>query len=139
MEECGHTIEYITDIDDTIADVISRLEYDSKKDIKSIDIHQWICQVVTLLSHYIHKHDESNVQESFTGMHSSMCIEPTMLDISTNNFVNLLFVNTGEPEDEIYLAMVLKLQLNSAKIKILSANSRSLLKYILRIKYPSDL
>jgi len=56
----------------------------------------------------MHKHDDSMMQNSFAGMHTNSCIEPTIVDNSTNSFVNMTFVNTGEPEDE---------QLNSAKIR----------------------
>ena len=40
LEEYGPTIEYIKGIDNTVADAISRLEYDPSKDTKSIGIHQ---------------------------------------------------------------------------------------------------
>jgi len=56
LAEYGPTIEYSSGIDNTVADTISRIEYDPKKDIESVGMHQCVCHVATLLNHYIHKH-----------------------------------------------------------------------------------
>ena len=62
LEEYGPTIEYTKDIDNTGADAISRHEYDPSKDTKSIGVHQCFYHVATLLSHYVHKYDDSMMQ-----------------------------------------------------------------------------
>ena len=117
LEEYGPTIEYIKGIDNTVADAISRLEYDPSKDTKSIGVHQCFCHVATLLSHYVRKYDDSMMQQSFAGMHANSCIEPTTVDNLTNSFVNMTFANTGEPEEEIYPATVSEIASEQRKDK----------------------
>ena len=80
LEEYVPTIAYIKGIDNTVADAINRLEYDSSKYTKSIGIHQCFCHVATLLSHYVPKYNDSMMQQSFAGMHANSYIESTMVD-----------------------------------------------------------
>ena len=53
IEEFGPAIEYIKGIDNTIADAISRLEYDPDKKNSRLGLHQCYCHVATSCSHYM--------------------------------------------------------------------------------------
>jgi len=50
-------------------------------------------------------------------MHTNLCIEPTTVENLTNSFVNMIFANTGKPEDDIYPAMVSEIAAEQRKDK----------------------
>ena len=106
LEEYGPVIEYIKGVDDTVADVISRLEYGSDKKTESLDVHQCFCHVATLLSHYRHKHDNVNMNTPYVGFHDDTPVIPTHVHDVADNFVNNTFANTGNSEEDIYIATV---------------------------------
>ena len=56
LEEYGPEITYIKGIDNTVADALSRLEYDPNKNLKKLDHHTRFCHMVTLLNHCKSKH-----------------------------------------------------------------------------------
>ena len=70
LEEYGPVIEYIKGVDNTVADAISRLEYDPDKKTESLDVHQCFSHVATLISHYMHKHDDVNMNTLYVGFHN---------------------------------------------------------------------
>ena len=99
-------IEYIKGVDNTVADAISRLEYDPDKKTESLDVHQCFCHVATLISHYMHEHDDINMNTSYVSFHNDMPVIPTHVDNVANNFINNTFANTGDSEEDIYPATV---------------------------------
>ena len=55
LEEYGPMIMCIKGVDNTVADALSRLEYDPKKNLKDLSPHERYCHMATLLSHYMHE------------------------------------------------------------------------------------
>ena len=47
LEDFGPEIEYIKGIDNTIADAVGRLEYDSDKKTYCLELHQCYCHIAT--------------------------------------------------------------------------------------------
>lgn len=56
LEEYNPEIVYIKGIDNTVADAISRLEYDPKKNVKDLSFHERVNNIATLFTHYMQKH-----------------------------------------------------------------------------------
>ena len=52
LEEFGPDIVYIKGIDNMVADALSCLDYDPNKNIKDLNSHQQISNMVKLLTHY---------------------------------------------------------------------------------------
>jgi hypothetical protein len=102
LEEYGPVIEYIKGVDNTVADAISRLEYDPDKKTESLDVHQCFCHVATLLSHYRHNQDDVNVNTPYVGFHDDTPVIPTKVDDVAGNFVHNVFTNLGDSEEDIY-------------------------------------
>ena len=55
LEEYGPEIIYIKGVDNTVADALSRLEYDPSRNIKGLSNHECYCHMETLISHYMHE------------------------------------------------------------------------------------
>ena len=104
LEEYGPEIVYIKGIDNTVADAISRLEYDPDKNVKDLSYAQRYCHMATLFSHYMHKHEsEDEYRDLYMSQHSANChsVNDLAYDFEAMN-INHVFANTGEDEDDIY-------------------------------------
>ena len=115
LEEYGPVIEYIKGINNAVADAISRLEYDPDKKTESLDVHQCFCHVATLLSHYRHKHDDVNMNTPYVGFHDDTPVIPTHVDDVASNFVQNVFTNIGNSEEDIYPATVSQIAAEQCK------------------------
>ena len=96
LEEYNPEIIYIKGIDNTVADAISRLEYDPSVNVKSVHWSERWCYFAILLAHYDprdppQKHGGETYETLFT--HSK---ERDVCDISH------IYVTLGEEEEEIY-------------------------------------
>ena len=98
LEEYGPEITYIKGIDNTVADALSRLEYDPNKNLKRLDQHTRFCHMVTLLNHRRCKH--GGVKRSFATMHNpkSSSDDPNTIREATLD----IFANMEGSEQEIY-------------------------------------
>ena len=56
LEEYNPEIVYIKGEDNTVADAISRLEYDPTKNVKDLSFHERANSIATLFTHYMQKH-----------------------------------------------------------------------------------
>ena len=119
LEEYGPVIEYIKGIDNTVADAMSRLEYDPDKNTSCLDVHQCYCHVATLFSHYMHKHDDNDMYDSYVGVHNQSCETSAQVDKVANDFANSCLATTGESEEEIYPATVSEIAANQRNDKTL--------------------
>ena len=98
LGEYGPEITYIKGVDNTVADALSRLEYDPKKNLKRLDHHTRFCHMVTLLNHRKSKH--GGVKRSFATMHNpkSSSDDPNTIREATLD----IFANVEGNKQEIY-------------------------------------
>ena len=107
LEEYGPEIVYIKGVDNTVADALSRLEYDPEKNVKDLSAHTRYCHMATMLSHYMQEDDVQHGGE--LGFRPFTC-EPQVLNPamsangSTRNCmsVNHVFATVEGSEEEIY-------------------------------------
>jgi hypothetical protein len=69
LEEYNPEIVYIKGIDNTVADAISRLEYDPKKNVKDLSFHERVNNIATLFTHYMQKHGGDELDTSPRDVH----------------------------------------------------------------------
>jgi len=102
LEEYGPEIVYIKGIDNTVADAISRLEYNPDENIKDMSLHSRNFCIAKLFTHLSLEHggddvtptnvsDDTNSKETF----SQVCEG----EISS---INDLFATTTDDEEEVY-------------------------------------
>jgi hypothetical protein len=113
LEEYGPEIIYIKGVDNTVADAISRLEYDPSKNMEEIHMNTRYCAMATLLSHSRSSRscEERGLYVSTTNTHSSQEISDMSLDIFTNDV---------DDEEEIYpptIAEIANLQKSDQSLK----------------------
>ena len=56
LEEYGPEIRYIKGIDNTVADALSRLEYDPSRNVKDLSVHEKYCCMAKIISQYMPVH-----------------------------------------------------------------------------------
>ena len=118
LEEYGPVIEYIKGIDNTVADAMSRFEYDPDKNTSCLGLCYY--HVATIFSNYMHKHDDNDMYDSYVGVHYQSCETSAQVDKVANDFANSCLATTGESEEEIYPATVSEIaanQRNDKKLK----------------------
>ena len=87
LEALGHNIVCIKRIDNTVADAISHLDYNPNKNIEDLNSHQWLGNMVKLLTHYIEENGGKRTQSSNS---EALCLahsvedEMSILDIFAN-------------------------------------------------------
>ena len=117
LEEYGPEITYIKGIDNTVADALSRLEYDPNKNLKRLDHHTRFCHMVTLLNHRKSKH--GGVKRSFATMHNpkSSSDDPNTIREATLD----IFANVEGSKQEIYPVTVEEIAQEQRKDRELKA------------------
>ena len=106
LEEYNPEIIYIKGVDNTVADALSRLEYDLSKHVKDLSAHTRYCHMVTLLTHYMQERGgDSEVRENVplpeadTKGTYAQSHDVFVPDITT---VNDVFMSVEGSEEEIY-------------------------------------
>ena len=132
LEEYNPEIVYIKGIDNTVADAISRLEYDPTKNLKDLSFHERADGIVTLFTHYMQKHGddtrieplnvmnlarESNSKPLIGPCHSVRTDVPAHLSRCDTNSVN---VNAEFPP--VSAEMTLQKQFEDTSLNDLFAN-----------------
>jgi hypothetical protein len=132
LEEYNPEIVYIKGIDNTVADAISRLEYDPTKNLKDLSFHERADGIVTLFTHYMQKHGgdtwteplnvmnlarESNSKPLIGPCHSVRPDVPAHLSRCDTNSVN---VNAEFPP--VSAEMTLQKQFEDTSLNDLFAN-----------------
>ena len=104
LEEFGPEIIYIKGVDNTVADALSRLEYDPTKNVKDLSTHTRYCHMATILSHYMQEPHGGEEKWGPLTVHSiSNPRDPYKNDESSVRtcFANV-FANVEGSEEEIY-------------------------------------
>jgi hypothetical protein len=132
LEEYNPEIVYIKGIDNTVADAISRLEYDPTKNLKDLSFHERADGIVTLFTHYMQKHGgdtrieplnvmnlarESNSKPLIGPCHSVRPVVPAHLPRCDTDSVN---VNAEFPT--VSAEMTLQKQFEDTSLNDLFAN-----------------
>jgi hypothetical protein len=104
LEEYGPDIVYIKGVDNTVADAISRLDYNPEINPKDLNlsIRECYCHMATLLSHYGEDtSDDSDLLYIGSHDHSNSPIAKLTNDLSDMS-INDIFAQNGNEADEIY-------------------------------------
>ena len=117
LEEYGPEITYIKGIDNTVADALSRLEYDPNKNLKKLDHHTRFCHMATLLTNRRCKH--GGVKRSLAILHDpkSSTTDPDTIRKATLD----VFANVEGDEQEIYPITVAEIALEQRRDRLLKA------------------
>jgi hypothetical protein len=117
LEEYGPEITYIRGVDNTVADALSRLEYDPKKNLKRLDHHTRFCHMATLLTNRRCKH--GGVKRSLAMIHNpkSSTTDPDTICKATLD----IFANIEGDEQEIYLVTVTEIAQEQHRDRLLKS------------------
>ena len=102
LEEFGPNIVYIKGIDNTVADAISCLDYNPNKNIKDLNSHQQLGNMVKLLTHYIEEYGGKWTQSSDSQV---LCLTHSVEDKMS---ILDIFANISK-EEEIFPLTVSKI------------------------------
>ena len=106
LEEYGPKIIYIKGVDNTVADALSRLEYDPDKHIKDLSTPKKYCHMVTMFTHYMQDHlqhgGESPYQPFSIVPHSTNPAWSVSVATSMCMSVNHVFANVEGSKEDIY-------------------------------------
>jgi hypothetical protein len=107
LEEYNPEFLYIKGIDNSVADALSRLEYDPTKNVKDMRYTERYANIATLFTHYMQKHGGDVMSTSYCDQYCSTHVESVHDVISHNNVsqddsLNEIFAQTSSDEEEIY-------------------------------------
>ena len=99
LEEYGPEITYIKGVTNTVADALSRLEYDPSQNEKDLSYHERYCCMAVLLSHYMSHGGEMSTADMCINSHTQVT---TVLDDRDRMSPNDLFDQTSSENDEVF-------------------------------------
>ena len=138
LEEYGPEIIYIKGVDNTVADALSRLDYDPSRNTRSLNYNQCYYHLAKSFSQYMLKHD--NVEKTIYSHH----IVPmeNQWDKKEHIDINHVFAKVEDTKEEIYPVTInemtseqkddndLKAYFKEEKVEVTSRNKYFSLKVI---------
>ena len=109
LEEYGPEIIYTKGVDNTVADALSRLEYDPTKNVKDLSTHTSYCHMATILSHYMQgTYGGKDTWAPFLVVLVPDPAEPCSVNaiLAVEDCMLQIFTNVEGSEEEIYLPTI---------------------------------
>ena len=100
LEEYGPEITYIKGITNTVADALSRLEYDPSQNVKDLSYNERYCYMAILLSHYMSKHGEESTDDMYVNSH--LQVAHSVTDEKDHMSIKDLFDQTNSENEEVF-------------------------------------